>query len=65
MLEMKVSDLTERQRMKDRDGVRAAIYSHIYQNSLARLRDSLLKENQICEKAEEKQADGDKRRTEQ
>lgn len=41
MLEMKVSDLTERQRMKDRDGVRAAIYSHIYQNSLARLRDSL------------------------
>lgn len=40
MLEMKVSDLTERQRMKDGDGVGAAIYSHIYQNSLARLQDS-------------------------
>lgn len=41
MLEMKVNDLTERQRMKDRDGVWAAIYSHIYQNSLTRLWNSL------------------------
>lgn len=33
MLEMKVNDLTECQRMKDIDGVWAAIYSHIYHKS--------------------------------
>lgn len=41
MLEMKVNDLTERQRMKDRDGLWAAIYSHIYQTSLTRWWNSL------------------------
>lgn len=44
MLEMKVNDLTERQRMKDRDGVWAAIYSHISKQSHKAMEFSL-KEN--------------------